>query len=262
MFFAETEISLEFLGVFKIKREKSEEKTFFPRTYDALSIRLDGSACFETENGEMTVKPGDVLYVPKNAKYTQRTRGETIFAIHFVNYSFYKSSGLELLTVDDRAYVESLVREMYGIWKEQAQGYRHRCVSLLYTLLYYLNCQAPQSNNGIDAGKKLLKAVDYIHANYRTEQIEIEKLSSMCNVSQTYFRRIFKEIHGISPLQYIINLRLEFASHLLKSRLYTVLEVSEKSGFGDSKYFCRLFKKRFGCTPAEFRNILPEKGWE
>ena len=82
MFFAETEISLEFLGVFKIKREKSEEKTFFPRTYDALSIRLDGSACFETENGEMTVKPGDKVIAAKYSGTDVKIDDEEYSVLH------------------------------------------------------------------------------------------------------------------------------------------------------------------------------------
>lgn len=93
-------------------------------------------------------------------------------------------------------------------------------------------------------------AVSYIHSHYRNEQMNVSELASMCAVSDTYFRKLFKEIHGVSPAQYIINLRLEYASQLLMSRLYTILEVSEKSGFNDVKYFSKLFKKTLRCVTA------------
>ena len=83
MFFSETELSLEFLGIFKINRNKSEQKNLALRGYDSLSIRLDGIGIFNTESGTVKVSPGDVLYIPKNARFSQSTEGETILAIHF-----------------------------------------------------------------------------------------------------------------------------------------------------------------------------------
>ena len=57
----------------------------------------------------------------------------------------------------------------------------------------------------------------------------------------------------MSPIQYVIDLRIDFASHLLQSRLYTISEVATKSGFTDPKYFSRVFKARFGLTPKEYQ---------
>ena len=77
----------------------------------------------------------------------------------------------------------------------------------------------------------------------------------MLSVSETYFRRIFKRIYHISPVQYVIKLRLEYASQLLISKLYTVKEVSYKSGFTDVKYFSRVFKAKFKMTPKKYATI-------
>ncbi len=262
MFFSETELSLEFLGIFKIDRTKSEQKSLMLRGYDSISIRLNGIGFFDTDDGAVMVSPGDVLYIPRTARYSQNTEGETILAIHFVNYSFDKNSKIEKLTVDDRQYMESLLCEMYDIWKEQSIGCRYRCISLLYSLLYYLNTQAKMSGGAAFKSQRLLAAVKRIHAGYRTETVNVTELASLCAMSETYFRRLFKESYKVSPAQYIINLRLEYASQLLRSRLYSVAEVSERSGFNDCKYFCRLFKKRFHVSPAKFRDIIPEKEWK
>ena len=101
----------------------------------------------------------------------------------------------------------------------------------------------------------------YLSFIHRTpcEQISVSSLARMCAVSETYFRKQFKKMYSQSPSQYIINLRLECASQLLGSGLYTVAETAEKSGFNDAKYFCRLFKKRYHYTPKEFRQITLEK---
>ena len=77
--------------------------------------------------------------------------------------------------------------------------------------------------------QKIKKALDIIHSSYRTKQIEICELAKSCAVSETYFRKLFKKTHGVSPIQYVIDLRVDFASHLLQSRLYTISEVATKS---------------------------------
>ena len=65
--------------------------------------------------------------------------------------------------------------------------------------------------------------------------------------------KLFKKIHGVSPIQYVIDLKLDFASHLLQSGLYTVGEAAQRSGFSDPKYFSRIFKARFSLSPKEYQ---------
>ena len=262
MFFSASELSLELLGVFKIERSACSQESQDERNYDSLSIRIDGSGYFETKDSSYTAKTGDILYLPKNVHYHQKTHGETVLAIHFINYSFRNKSTIEMISVEDKEYVINIVENMYKEWKEKKQGYRYKCISLLYSLLYFLNCQL--HDNMIDAVSsdgKLKKALDYIHAHFRHEQISIPKLAAMCTVSETYFRKQFKTIYSVSPTKYILNLRLEYSSQLIRSRLYSISEVSEMSGFNDVKYFRKLFKKYFHYTPREFQNVTPEKDW-
>ncbi len=254
MFFSENELSLELIGVFKLSREKYHKQTSHNRSYDSISIRLNGAGNFETKDTSFAVKKGDVLYIPKNLDYNQSTHGETIFAIHFINYSFSSKNTFEILTSEDTEYIESIITKMYDEWKEKKQGYRYKCNSLFYSLIYYLNCHAMENSIGsIAPNNKIKKALDYIHVHFRSEEISISFLADMCAVSETYFRKQFKNLYSVSPNQYIINLRLENASQLLQSGLYTVAEAAEKSGFNDTKYFSRIFKKHFNYTPRDFQ---------
>ncbi|MBE6787752.1 MAG: helix-turn-helix transcriptional regulator [Ruminococcaceae bacterium] len=253
MFFAENELSLELLGVFRISRKVQTTQKSHKRNYDSLSLRLEGSGKFKTEDKTFKVQKGDVLYLPQNADYTQKTAGEKLIAIHFINYNFNRKAKIEIIKAENTEYVEKIALQMYDIWKEKKQGYRHKCTSLLYELLYLLNCQEhEQIIDSITSDQKIKNAIDYIHTNYRSGSIDISYLAKMCSVSETYFRKLFKMIYGVSPKQYILNLKLEIASQLLQSGFYTISEVSDKSGFNDEKYFSKLFKKRFGITPKEF----------
>lgn len=257
MFFPENELSLELIGVFKLSRENYHKQTSHSRNYDSISIRLSGAGNFKTKDTSFAVKKGDVLYIPKNLDYNQFTHGETIFAIHFINYSFSSKNTFEILTLEDTVHIESIITQMYNEWKEKKQGYRYKCTSLFYSLIYYLNGHAVENSIGsISPNNKIKKALDYIHVHFRSEEISISTLSDMCSVSETYFRKQFKNLYSVSPNQYIINLRLENASQLLQSDLYTVAEVAEKSGFNDTKYFSRIFKKHFNMSPREFSKSI------
>ena len=112
MFFAENDITVELLGVFKLTRKDYFLKSASNRNYDSLSIRTEGTGHFTTETESLTVSKGDLLYIPKTASYSQRTAGETLIAIHFINYSFRKEIKIEKLSLDDGEDVERRIRKM------------------------------------------------------------------------------------------------------------------------------------------------------
>ncbi len=254
MFFAENELSIELLGVFKIKRASFKHKSFSNRAYDSISVRIDGNAEFETNEKNISVKKGDLLFIPSKANYVQTSSDETVIAIHFINYSNQNYDKIECLSLNDTKYTHDIFLEMYDIWKEKRQGYKHLCLSLFYKLLYFVNCTTSERKlTTITHETEISSAIEYIHRNYRHTNIKVSQLANMCAVSDTYFRKIFKNIYNVSPQKYIINLKLEFAYHLLGSNLYTVAEVSQKSGFSDPKYFCRVFKQHYNFPPKQLR---------
>lgn len=254
MFFGCDDVQPKLLGVFKIRREATAHYASVQRSYDSISIRTKGSGVFYTEDTHFTVRRADVLYLPHTCDYTQTTDGETVYAIHFITRSSQRFWQSERLCYEEDNAVEHLVRQMYDVWTEQQQGYYYKCTALLYELLYLLNRHS-HSLQAVSFGTQnaMTAAVEYIHKNYRKENIDIGNLARQCAVSETYFRRRFKIAYGVSPKTYVIHLKLEFAARLLESHLYTVNETAEKAGFTDTKYFSRLFKQHYGKSPARYK---------
>ena len=73
------------------------------------------------------------------------------------------------------------------------------------------------------------------------------------HLSEGRFCHIFKESAGVSPLQYIKEIRLNKAMKLLKKEGFTATEAAEAVGFLDYNNFGRMFRKYFGCTPTEVK---------
>ena len=260
MFLSNDELTLELIGIFKIKRTQISQHSDGFRSYDSLSIRLSGESEFKFNNKSEKVTPNNLLYLPHNAKYSQKTSSETIIAIHFINYSHSSDGKPEVINLDDSEKIHNLVLEMYDIWNLKEAGYKYKCTSLLYNLLYLLRKQYHEHSIRTVTSDVLMRdALKYIHQNYKNQRIYISELAKMISVSEVYFRKIFKKMYSVSPGKYIINLRLEYASQLLQSNLYSVSEASENSGFNDVKYFSRCFKEKFGMTPMDFKHQNLEK---
>ena len=84
-------------------------------------------------------------------------------------------------------------------------------------------------------------------------ELSIEEIAKACNVSACYFRRLFKEYSGKSPLEYRMELRLNMAMKMLESGESTLEYIAEALGFESTSYFCRVFKKKFGFTAGQYR---------
>lgn len=96
--------------------------------------------------------------------------------------------------------------------------------------------------------------ISFINDNYM-HQITIEQLSELANFSQYYFIKIFSEETGLTPLQFIINTRINSAKFLLKTTQSSIKEIAFASGFTNESVFCTTFKKRENITPSQYRMI-------
>ena len=103
--------------------------------------------------------------------------------------------------------------------------------------------------------EKLIKqALKIIKNNIQTPSFNLEKLTYELKISKMKCYRAFKEVLTQSPSDVIINLRMQKAEYLLKDKSLNISEISYACGFNDPKYFSRLFRKSFDCSPKEYRN--------
>jgi AraC family transcriptional regulator, L-rhamnose operon transcriptional activator RhaR len=120
-------------------------------------------------------------------------------------------------------------------------------------LLFHKNIITPQLlTEKTDASLIIQQVLREIHQRYNTS-IKINEIASRHFLSESILRRKFLEIMGVSPKQYIINLRLEEAKRLLKQTNKTIEYISSEVGFTSSSRFYNLFVKSIGITPLEWR---------
>lgn len=151
--------------------------------------------------------------------------------------------------------IETIIHEYYS----QEIGYELAIKSGLYSLLVLLmrNCvdrfvTPKQLTHKINTAKRFREIFDYIENNY-SHEISSSDLASIAHISTYYFCRIFKQITGQTPTEYITELRLRKSIELLKEDTLSITQIAMNCGFNDINYFSRIFKKRYGISPSKFQ---------
>lgn len=122
--------------------------------------------------------------------------------------------------------------------------------SFFYELSKSFHSAASHGNNkSLDRLKGLLK---YVETNY-WEKISIADAARICGFSQSHFMKFFKASMGVSFTDYLNDYRITMAARLLGSSSDTVVNIASETGFENLSYFNRVFKRKYQCTPREFR---------
>lgn len=106
----------------------------------------------------------------------------------------------------------------------------------------------PVTNESID------RAIQYME-DHITQNISLDELAQSINLSKFYFTRYFRKHLGMTPHQYFVNMRIQYAKRLLATTHDSVESVADQCGFNNVSNFIRIFKQRSGMTPTAFRKI-------
>ncbi|MCI9148707.1 MAG: AraC family transcriptional regulator [Hungatella sp.] len=96
--------------------------------------------------------------------------------------------------------------------------------------------------------------ISYMEEHFQ-EPVTLKHLADAVPCNPQYLCRFFKELAGISPIQYLINYRIQRACGLLANTSLPILQIAMDCGFDNVSYFIRKFKEARGCTPKEFRRL-------
>jgi AraC-like DNA-binding protein len=124
---------------------------------------------------------------------------------------------------------------------------------LLIRIMQMQNLHHVQENlQQLSAGNRFAYILQYIKSHL-TEKLNIDALSQMAYMSKASFFRAFKHEMGMSPVDYIIKERIEFAKQLLHNPYCSMADACFKAGFNNQHYFSRAFRKIAGTTPSLYK---------
>lgn len=100
----------------------------------------------------------------------------------------------------------------------------------------------------------LRRLAEYIQANL-AQNLTLEEMAKVVNLSTSHMNRLFKQSQGISLYQYVIRCRIERAKQLLSQPQLTIAEIATQVGFADQSHLTHHFKRHLGVTPKTFRQL-------
>ena len=106
---------------------------------------------------------------------------------------------------------------------------------------------------------KVKKAVAYMDKSF-AEHICLGDVADLVGMDKTSFCRLFKKETQMTFTQYLNRVRLEQAKELLLSSHFYVFQVAHRAGFSGVRYFRRAFRRRYGCSPRQYRDLAQPSG--
>jgi AraC family transcriptional regulator len=96
------------------------------------------------------------------------------------------------------------------------------------------------------------RVLDLVADNFGTD-ITIDDMARVAGLSSAHFSRLFKEVIGDTPYQFVMDYRIEQAKRMLRDKAMLMVDIALGCGFADQAHFSRIFKKLTGQTPKAFR---------
>ncbi len=207
--------------------------------------------CHYTQNGiTYTNDNTHVLLLPKSGSYTIFCESDAICPL--INFDC-KDTFPEILSfsVENSKNLLSEFNKIYQAWAFNKEDIYYTAIRYLYEIFEQIlqkehleDTQMPQL---------LIEAKTYISAHYTDYKLEIDEISKALNVSEVYFRKLFKAHYGVPPMKYINSMRIRQAKAMLRDQMISITAVAELSGFSSIYSFSRTFKLAVGVTPSEYR---------
>jgi len=225
----------------KVKKWYSANKTHI------IGLQLSGSALHDFGNRRMTLDEDCIYFLNQNEPYhVELDEPGEAFSIHFTAYEPIDTPSFCIKTESKGEVIRQLERIenlfLKGRHDNELSMHFYRLCSLFDEL----------RSKGYSRKNDVIQACrDYIDLHFRENDC-LKVASSLSNVSRRRFNELFKRSFDITPNNYLITRKIEYAKGLLLSGSISVSDISELCGFSDVYYFSKVFKAHAGVSPSQF----------
>ena len=238
-----------------------------------------GTLEYTTPNGKWTFPAGSGGFVNSNVLHTSRvvpSGEETIQLLHLFDSELLagiptsrvdakyirpltSATGIEMIAlsndVPQQAALLEKIRKAFDL-DEGSWGYeftlRHYLTEIWLELFELVRSDL-EANSRINPSDEKMKAMmHFIHSHYQ-ESISVEDIAREAHISKRVCFRLFQENLYMTPLEYMTSYRLRKACQRLVDTNESITQIAYNCGLGSSSYFGKVFRERYGCTPAAYR---------
>ena len=225
-----------------------------PRHRNALLLLTDYPAVFQLPNGKsLQANVGEIVLLPKGSRYILRFLVPNGHQTHpiVVNFRLSDSDGNEIIYDTGVIRLCSDDGSLAPLFYASAELYKSASIIRLKAKIFELFGELfPIIENDVCC-------IEFINQHY-TEKFCIPILAQKCALSESAYRKRFKQLTGLSPIQYINKLKIEKACQLILTGDINMQEISDFLNFYNLPDFYKVFRENTGLTPLQYRQ---EKGF-
>lgn len=248
-----------------INKAETRKRIFSPHWHEHVELHyvMEGKTRICLNQKEILAEKGNLVVANSNELHSGYCDGShmKVLVIIFEMEAFSRElADRDILfepLIEKDEKIDGMMTAIYDEYTRKEIGYQLICKGELMKLIVHLAREyavKTMTERESDKRKKQLERLNrvlkYIQQNY-SRPIGNEELARLAYLSEGRFNHLFKESMGISPLQYINEVRIKKAMNLLKKKEGTVAEIAGSVGFTDYNHFGRQFRRYYGCTPSE-----------
>ncbi len=219
---------------------------------------FEGSALLRCGEDTVLLEKGDCAIINANELH-QGIRGKCCYGCLIIpprffgkNYVFFERlvKGGQIYELMCKIFDEN--KQFNSVSSLSIMGYTYLLIATLINGYSKKNFNEIGYRRYFEKLETVNKAIQYIEEHY-TENVTTLALSEMVHLSEGHFCHLFKEVTRMSAKEYLLQCRIRRAVELLKSSNMSITDVCYTCGFSDPNYFSRIFKKKTGDVPSNYR---------
>lgn len=220
-------------------------------TFWEVVCYTQGSGTVEIDGTLVGFETGDIFFLPPGSVHSDHADdGFKNIHYEFEDVSFPYQSWIKFRDTEAGDFL-SVITRLYNEYQLKRRNYTEIVDSLHDVLLHYLTAFSDE----VPHHPCVDMAVNQIVTNFSDPFYDLSQTMTSIHMNPDYFRKLFKKEMGVSPLKYLTQIRVSHAKRLLRLRQrsgMSIQEIAWLSGFQDSLYFSRVFKKTTGVSPQDW----------
>lgn len=215
------------------------------RSYYLIHYVISGRGIFVSKGETHKVSAGEMFVITPGEETFYKADDTAPWEYIWIGFTSDSPLPMELAPKIICPEAQTIFKDMLSCGKME-KGRSAYLSARLWDLFSVLLEKSTQTDDYID------KALSCLNAEYMMG-ITISELARRMNLERTYFYRLFKNRVGISPSQYLFELRMKKASELLLKKNQSPKSTAVSVGYSDIYLFSKMFKKKFGLSPREYK---------
>lgn len=223
-----------------------------------MEIILEGRVNIETEGERLTARAGQAVLIDCNKPH--RYHSDTGWHALWVHFDGAPAKGYFslILRQNGRVFATHRLQEAHealqGIFDmfHQGQPLSETCMALYLTQALTALSESAEPAIASGGAGPINRAVELINRRVG-EEPSVTELARMVGLSEYHFIRVFRQLMGVTPGQYIIISRMNHAKYLLKTTALSVGEIAAMAGYSSESMFTAAFRRTQGMTPTQYR---------